>query len=175
MHADCCFNLGGHAGCCTLIIAARQESWRGLLSLFTTYALSISTAPRKEPANSWGSVAENYSLHMPARKVAAAAAQWGRVCAKKTVALGGHACCMCVKAKYDVCMCMHACECNLFVFQLVWTKSLLLLICSTDAFRLQLRSPLAWMKIRYLRCALVFTLVPLYHISKKSISMVVLR
>lgn len=32
--------------------------------------------PRKEPANSRGSVAENYSLHMPASK-AAAAARWG--------------------------------------------------------------------------------------------------
>lgn len=36
-------------------------------------------------------MAENYSLHMPAGKVAAAAAdQWGRVCAKKTEELGGH-------------------------------------------------------------------------------------
>lgn len=60
-------------------------------TLFTTHPLSISPVPRREPANSRGSVAENYSLHMPAGKVAAAAAaQWGRVCAKKTEELGGH-------------------------------------------------------------------------------------
>lgn len=34
-------------------------------------------------------MAENYSLHMPARKVAAASAQWGLVCATKTEELGG--------------------------------------------------------------------------------------
>lgn len=39
--------------------------------------LSISMVPRKEPANSGGSVAENYSLHMPASKTASAAARWG--------------------------------------------------------------------------------------------------
>lgn len=69
-------------------------------------------------------MAENYSLHMPARKVAAASAQRGRVCATKTEELGGCvAACVskqnmvCVRA----CVCVHAraCECNLFVFQAV--------------------------------------------------------
>jgi len=46
--------------------------------LFTARMLAISTVPRKEPANSRGSVAENYSLHMPASK-AAATVWWGPV------------------------------------------------------------------------------------------------
>lgn len=44
--------------------------------MFTACSLAISMVLRKEPANSRGSVAENYSLDMPASK-AAAAARWG--------------------------------------------------------------------------------------------------
>lgn len=55
-------------------------------------------------------MAENYSLHMPARKVAAATAQWGRVCAKETEELGGHiAACVSKQNGMRVCVCTHAC------------------------------------------------------------------
>lgn len=63
-------------------------------------------------------MAENYSLHMPARKVAAATAQWGRVCAKETEELGGHIA-ACVSKQNGMRVYVHTrlCECNLFVLQ----------------------------------------------------------
>lgn len=53
-------------------------------------------------------MAENYSLHMPARKVAAASAQWGRVCATKTEELGG---CVAACVSKQNMVCAHACVC----------------------------------------------------------------
>lgn len=76
MRADCCSNLAATLAAAALIIAQRQESWRGPHLVHRSPA--ISTALRKEPANSRGSVAENYSLYMAARKTAAVA-QWGPV------------------------------------------------------------------------------------------------
>lgn len=54
-------------------------------------------------------MAENYSLHMPARKVAAASAQWGRVCATKTEELGG--CIAACVSKQNV-VCAPSCVCT---------------------------------------------------------------
>lgn len=79
MCADCCFNLAATLTAAALIMVESQESWRG--PHLVHRSLAISAVPRKEPANSRGSVAENYSLDMPAREAAAAAAaRWGPVC-----------------------------------------------------------------------------------------------
>lgn len=94
-------------------------------------------------------MAENYSLHMPARKVAAASAQWGRVCAKKTEDLGGCiAACVSkqnmVCARVCVCARMHACVSVICLSFSQFEQKVLYFcyFCSTDPFILQLRSPL---------------------------------
>lgn len=79
--------------------------------------------------------------------------------------IGRTHCCMPVEAKYAVRVCVICLSFSQFEQKVLYFWY----FCSTDPFRLQLRSPLGWMKIRYLRCALVFTLALLYH-SKKSIS-----
>lgn len=78
--------------------------------MFTAPLLAISTAPRKEPANSRGSVAENYSLHTPARKAAAAtAAWWGPVLCEEDRGIGRtFECIMPVEARG---LCVRVCVC----------------------------------------------------------------
>lgn len=119
MCGDCCFNLAATLAAAALIIAGRQESWRG--PHLVHRSLAISTAPRKEPANSRGSVAENYSLHMPARK-AAAAARWGPVLCEEDRGIGRTFQCImlvwrqkngvCVCVYVSICACVNVCVCS---------------------------------------------------------------
>lgn len=99
VHSDCCFNLAATLGAAALIIAGSQESWRGLYLVHGSL-VAISTAPRKEPANSRRSVAENYSLHTPARKTAATA-RWGPALCEEDRGIGKTfgVLCLCVGSK----------------------------------------------------------------------------